>query len=161
MRGPGVAERIKSMEGQPRDHAFSSGRGNTGRNELTIGPWPPFIARGSCRRVRGRRPPNSRPLWRLCHPLRLRQPLRVVVAKLPDFGQGVITARKARACRYGKKNKEIRVVCAREPVWPSGKALGLVSRRTSVRICLGSPFSSKAVVCGNCLVTLSLKIMKH
>ena len=36
-----------------------------------------------------------------------------------------------------------------------------VSRRTSVRICFGSPFSSKVVVCGHCLVTLSLTIMKH
>ena len=32
---------------------------------------------------------------------------------------------------------------------------------TSVRICFGSPFSSKVVVCGQCLVTLSLTIMKH
>ena len=37
-----------------------------------------------------------------------------------------------------------------EPVWPSGKA--------SVRIRFGSPFSSKVVVCGHCLVTLSLTI---
>ena len=37
----------------------------------------------------------------------------------------------------------------------------LVSRRTSVRNCFGSPISSKAVVCGHCLVTLSLTIMKH
>ena len=49
-----------------------------------------------------------------------------------------------------------------EPVWPSGKALvRLDRRRTSVRICFGSPFSSKVVVCGHCLVTLSLTIMKH
>ena len=34
------------------------------------------------------------------------------------------------------------------------------SRRTSVRIRLGSPFSSKVVVCGHCLVTLSLTINK-
>ena len=46
-----------------------------------------------------------------------------------------------------------------EPVWPSGKALvGLVSRRTSVRIRFGSPFSSKVVLCGHCLVTLSLTV---
>ena len=32
---------------------------------------------------------------------------------------------------------------AGEPVWPSGKAL---SRRTSVRLCFGSPLSSKVVV---------------
>ena len=32
----------------------------------------------------------------------------------------------------------------------------LVNRGTSVRICFGSPFSSKVVVCGHCLVTLSL-----
>ena len=31
----------------------------------------------------------------------------------------------------------------REPVWPSGKALGLVSGRTSVRYRVGSPFTSK------------------
>ena len=34
----------------------------------------------------------------------------------------------------------------------------LVSRRTSVLIHLGSPFSSKVMVCGHCLVTLSLTI---
>ena len=47
-----------------------------------------------------------------------------------------------------------------EPVWPSGKALlRLVSRGTSVRICFGSPFSaSEVVVCGHCLVALSLTI---
>ena len=43
-----------------------------------------------------------------------------------------------------------------EPVWPSGKAVRLVSGRTSVRIRFGSPFSSKVVVCGHCLVTLFL-----
>ena len=48
-----------------------------------------------------------------------------------------------------------------EPVWPSGKALGLVSGGTSVRIRFGSPFSSKVVVCGHCLVTLSSTVMKH
>ena len=36
--------------------------------------------------------------------------------------------------------------------------LRLVSRVTSVRIRFGSPFSSKVVVCGQCLVTLSLTI---
>ena len=46
-----------------------------------------------------------------------------------------------------------------EPVWPSGKALlRLVSGRTSVRYRFGSPFSSKVVVCGHCLVTLSLTV---
>ena len=35
---------------------------------------------------------------------------------------------------------------------------GLASRRTSVRFRFGSPFSSKVVVCGHCLVTLSLTI---
>ena len=48
--------------------------------------------------------------------------------------------------------------CFCKPVWPSGKALGWYSRRTSVRIRFGSPFSSKIVVCGHCLVTLSLTI---
>ena len=42
-----------------------------------------------------------------------------------------------------------------ESVWPSGKALG------KIRICFGSPFSSKFLACGHCLVTLSLTIMKH
>ena len=42
-----------------------------------------------------------------------------------------------------------------EPVWFSGKAFRLVSRRTSVRIRFGSPFSSKIVVL---FVTLSLTI---
>ena len=40
-----------------------------------------------------------------------------------------------------------------EPVWPSGKAFRLES--------FGSPFSSKVVFCGHCLVTLSGTIMKH
>ena len=34
------------------------------------------------------------------------------------------------------------------------------SRGTLVRICFRSPFTSKVVVCGCCLVTLSLTIMK-
>ena len=38
-------------------------------------------------------------------------------------------------------------------VWPSGKAF--------VRIFFGSTFSAKVVVCGHCLVTLSLTVMKH
>jgi len=37
----------------------------------------------------------------------------------------------------------------------------LVSRGTSVRFCFGTPFSSKVVVCGRCLVTLSLTITKR
>ena len=49
----------------------------------------------------------------------------------------------------------------REPFWPSGKTLGWYAKGTSVRICFGSPFSSKVVVCGHCLMTLSLTIMKH
>ena len=35
-------------------------------------------------------------------------------------------------------------------------AVRLVSKGTSVRIRFGSPFSSKIVVCGQCLVTLSI-----
>ena len=47
----------------------------------------------------------------------------------------------------------------REPVWPSGKAVMLVSRRASVLFRFGSPFSSKGFVgCGHCLVSLSLAI---
>ena len=46
-----------------------------------------------------------------------------------------------------------------ELVWPSGKALRLVSRGTSVRISFGPPFSSKVVVSGHCLVTFT--VMKH
>ena len=46
-----------------------------------------------------------------------------------------------------------------EPAWPSSKALvRLVSRGISVRIRFRSPFSSKIVVWGHCLVTLSLTI---
>ena len=45
-----------------------------------------------------------------------------------------------------------------QPVWPSGKAVRLVSGKTSVRYRCGSPFSSKVVVCGHGLVTLSLTI---
>ena len=47
---------------------------------------------------------------------------------------------------------------ASEPVWPSGKGVGLVSRTSDVRFLFGSPFSSKVVVCGHCLGTLSLTI---
>ena len=39
-----------------------------------------------------------------------------------------------------------------------GLAVRLVSRETSIGICFGSPFSSKVVVCGHRLVTLSLTI---
>ena len=47
----------------------------------------------------------------------------------------------------------------RDPLWPSGKALGWQALRgTSVRIRFGSPFSSKFVVCGHRLATLSLTI---
>jgi len=38
------------------------------------------------------------------------------------------------------------------------ESIRLVSGRTSVRYRFGSPFSSKIVVCGQCLVTLSLTI---
>ena len=41
-----------------------------------------------------------------------------------------------------------------------GLVVKLVSRRTSVRFRFGFPFSSKVVVCGHCLVTLSLAINK-
>ena len=40
-------------------------------------------------------------------------------------------------------------------IWPSSKAR-MVSRRTSARVRLGPPLSSKGVVCGHCLVTLFL-----
>ena len=39
-----------------------------------------------------------------------------------------------------------------------GLVVRLVRRGTSVQISFGSPFSSKVVVCGHCLVTLSLTI---
>ena len=45
-----------------------------------------------------------------------------------------------------------------QPVWPSGKGVRLVSRGTSVRIRFGSAFSSKVVVCGHRLVTVSLAV---
>ena len=46
-----------------------------------------------------------------------------------------------------------------EPVWPSGKAFVLVSRRTSVQYRFGLSFLfKKVVVCGHCFVTLSLTI---
>ena len=38
----------------------------------------------------------------------------------------------------------------KRPVWPSGKAVRLVSRRTTVRISYGFPFSLKVVVYGHC-----------
>ena len=43
----------------------------------------------------------------------------------------------------------------------NGEPVRLVSRGTSVRICFGFPVTSKVVVCGHCLLTLSLTIMKH
>ena len=57
--------------------------------------------------------------------------------------------------RKVKKNKLKRggPSSAGEPAWPSGKALRLVSRRTSVRsasaLRFGSPFSSEVVVYGH------------
>ena len=42
-----------------------------------------------------------------------------------------------------------------------GLGVRLVSGGTLVRIGFGFPFSSKVVVCGHCLVTLSLTVMKH
>ena len=46
-----------------------------------------------------------------------------------------------------------------EPAWPSSKALvRLVSRGISVRFRFGSPFSSRIVIYGHCLVTLSFTI---
>ena len=109
------------MEGQPRDHAFSSGRGNTGRNELTIGPWPPFIARGSCRRVRGD--------GHLTHALYDACVILSAFASLSGswWRSSRILAKELlqhvkREPAVTGRNKEIRVVCTREPVWPSGKA---------------------------------------
>ena len=53
----------------------------------------------------------------------------------------------------------LRQTVQREPVWPSRvRRYWLVSGRTSVRYRFGSPFSSKVVVCGHGLVTLSLTI---
>ena len=57
-----------------------------------------------------------------------------------------------------------RTVKDRNPAWTHPLLAGLakrqgirlVSRGTSVRIRFGCPFSSKVVVCGHCLVTLSL-----
>ena len=46
------------------------------------------------------------------------------------------------------------------PVSQFGLAIALISRRSSVRICFGSPFSSKVVVCGHRLVTMYLTINK-
>ena len=54
---------------------------------------------------------------------------------------------------------QVHGVCSGEPVWPSGQGGRLVSGRTSVQYRFSSPpFSSKVVVCGHCLVTLSLTI---
>ena len=47
----------------------------------------------------------------------------------------------------------------RHVYWPTGKALyRLISRRASARFRFGCPFSSKVMVCGHCLVPLSLTI---
>ena len=48
------------------------------------------------------------------------------------------------------------------PVWPSGMALGWVSRGTSVRIHFGSPFSSKALWSVDTVLWLCpSQLMKH
>ena len=52
----------------------------------------------------------------------------------------------------------IDAVSALRKVWVLKRLWKLESRGTSVRIRYGSPFSSKAVVCGHCLVTLTLTI---
>ena len=96
-------------------------------------------------------------------------------------GQGValpskdhqLARRSARISRRSARREEIRsviiiiiassrrdfifgdAVIIGEPVWPSGKVLGLVMV-TSVRNRFGSPFSSKVVACRHCLVALSL-----
>ena len=122
--GPRVAGRIKSMEGQPRDRAFSSGRGNTGRNELTIGPWPPFIARGSCRRVRGD--------GHLTHALYDACVILSAFASLSGswwrssriWAEELLQHVKRESLPLREEDKSVRAVCARDPVWPSGKALG-------------------------------------
>ena len=57
--------------------------------------------------------------------------------------------------QWTHKLRSLILLRTREPVWPSGK---LVSGRTSVRYRFGSPFSSKVVVCGHVLVTLSLTV---
>ena len=62
--------------------------------------------------------------------------------------EGSESARERRTALY--KNDQ-----HTQPVWPSGK---LVSRRPAVRFRFSSPLSSKVVVCGHCLVTLSLII---
>ena len=55
-----------------------------------------------------------------------------------------------------KKKKKGLCLLLRESVWPSGKALGLVSRRTSVQFRFGSQSLFKRMVCGHCHMTLSL-----
>ena len=57
------------------------------------------------------------------------------------------------------RRSKCQVTQSREPAWPSGKALvRLVSRKTSVRLRFGSPFSSRIAICGHRRVTLSLTI---
>ena len=46
-------------------------------------------------------------------------------------------------------------------VLPSGKALGLVSRRTLVQFCLGFLLPSKVVVCGHCPMVTKLTLSHH
>jgi len=45
-----------------------------------------------------------------------------------------------------------------QPVWSSGQALGWSADDVGSTPRFGSPFSSKLVVCGHCLVALTLKI---
>ena len=55
----------------------------------------------------------------------------------------------------------IHLSVACEPVWPSGKALCRYKQKDFGSIRFGSPFSSKIVVYGHCLVTLPTQLMKH
>ena len=48
------------------------------------------------------------------------------------------------------------IPCDGEPVWPSGS-----KQKDLGSILFGSPFSSKIVVYGHCLVTLPTQLMKH
>ena len=56
----------------------------------------------------------------------------------------------------GTAGLQTRFSLCSQPLWPSGKALRLVSERTQVRFRFGCSLSSKVVVCGHCLVTSSL-----
>ena len=77
--------------------------------------------------------------------------VRVPLEKGRHFKQISAVSLNKWCCRVrnnAKRGQSVSLTC--EPVWPSGKSLvRLVSRKTSVRFCFGTPLPLNVVVCGD------------